>query len=81
MSGMQYTYPNEAADVTAEMLTLAEFIFDGWFADGNSIDWVDFLDRMDGRTLDDDSTLDLGPAASSPAVEKIKRHVRTYQQL
>jgi hypothetical protein len=80
-AALTYTSVFEAADVTGEILGLAERIFDGWFADGRErIDWHDFLDRLDGATLDDESTLDLGTDLSSPAIVKIKAHVREYRR-
>lgn len=74
----KWTPIKEAADVTPEILSAAESIFDGWFADEARINWVDFLDRLDGIPLTDNSLLDLGDSAVSPAIMAIKRHVKAY---
>lgn len=81
MTTTNYTSIYDAADATAEILGIAESIFDGWFADGNEVDWQDFLDRLDGCTLADESTLDMGSDLSSPAINKVKRHITQYRQL
>lgn len=81
MSTMNYTTVFDAADVTTEILEIAESIYDGWYADGHTIDWLDFLDRLDGSTLADESTLDLGSDLSSPAAVKIRRHIQAYRKL
>lgn len=59
-----------ASDVTEEVLTDAELVFDGWYADADRIDWDDFIDRMTGHGRYDIEDM------ASPAVAKIQRHVR-----
>jgi hypothetical protein len=78
---VRYTTVHEAADVTPEILSAAESIYDGWFADGHPIDWPDFLDRLEGAPLEDESTLDLGDSLTSPAISKIRRHILKYREL
>lgn len=81
MTGTRYTAIYEAADVTAEIFEAAESVFDGWYADVPRIDWNDFLDRLDGMSLEDGSTLDLGENMMSPAIKAIKTHIRRYRTL
>ncbi len=77
----QWTTVTEADQVTDEILTLAEGIYDGWYADAARIDWVDFIDRMEGRRLDDNTKLDLGGDMASPAIRRIKKHINDYRKL
>jgi hypothetical protein len=76
-----YTAVVKADQVTTEIFEAAESIFDGWYADVPRIDWDDFLDRLDGMSLEDGSTLDLGEDMMSPAIKTIKTHIRRYRQL
>jgi hypothetical protein len=69
-----------ADDVTEEILEAAESIHDGWFPVGR-IDWESLLDRLDGMELDDGATLDLGEDLLSPAIRKIKAHLRAHRAL
>ncbi len=57
-----------------ELMTEAEAIVDGWYADG-TIDWEDFLYRLEER-----ADVDLGNDADSPQIRKIKAHVRKYRK-
>jgi len=61
-----------ALDVTAECLTAAEEVFEGWFDDDEPIDWHAFADRLDeyGWSLKD---------IDCPALSKIQRHVRLFK--
>ncbi|GGM27585.1 hypothetical protein GCM10011608_10500 [Micromonospora sonchi] len=77
----KWTTVTEADQVTEEILNIAESIFDGWYADSSRIDWDDFLERMEKIPLDDDTTLDLGSDMGSPAIKKIKAHIRNYRKL
>lgn len=72
----------EAAHVTQEVLDAAEEIYDGWFADASSIDWDDLLDRLEGTHLDEHEgrKIDLGPQNDSPAIRRIKRHIRAIRR-
>lgn len=64
----------EAKDVTEEDLQEVEDITDGWYAD-TRIDWDDVWDRMERG-----SDLDLGPQLDSPAMRKMKAHVRKLRR-
>lgn len=75
-----HTTITEAADITDEILTAAEEISNGWYED-RRIDWDDFIDRLDGMELEDGTRLDLGTNMLSPAIEKIKAHIRKYRRL
>lgn len=62
----------ELVDVTQECLTLAEYVYDDWYANSDKIDWWDFFDRLDllgycAKNMD------------SPAVKKIQRHIRAIR--
>jgi hypothetical protein len=76
-----YTTVITAEQVTDEILTAAENIYDGWWANEDRIDWQDFIDRLDGSPLDDGTSLDLGDDMTSPAIRKIKAHVNAYRKL
>lgn len=71
----------EANDVTENVLESAEKVYDGWFADADRIDWDDFIFRLENRGLEDGTELDFGDSILTPAIEKIKRHIRTYRRL
>lgn len=70
------TYTTE---ITPEVLTAAESIYDGWFADAAQIDWENFLDRLDGIELDDGTRLDLGNDLLAPPIKAIKAHIKRYR--
>jgi hypothetical protein len=71
----------KAEEVTPDILEAAESIFDGWYADEARIDWTDLLDRLEGAEyVDLGGRLDLGDSMSSPAVLKIKAHIRAYRE-
>ena len=78
MSERTYTRIIEAADVTDEVLSVAEDA-EGWFVD-QPIDWEDFLDRMDGHELADGTLIDMGESIDSPAIRKIKKHISNYRK-
>jgi len=67
-------------EVTQEILEVAEEIYDGWFSDGERIDWEYFFDRIEGTFLNDDTRLSLGNEYGLPSQEKIKRHIREYRK-
>lgn len=77
---MSYTRVHEAADVTDEIIELAQGINDGWY-DDRKIDWTDFLDRIDGKRLEDGSKIDLSEDLGCPAIKKIKAEIRAYRKL
>lgn len=68
----------EAEDVTKEVLDAAESV-EEWFAD-ESIDWEDFLDRMERIKLSDGSKIDMGESLDSPAIRQIKKHIRNIRK-
>lgn len=76
----KYTQVISREQVTDEVLEAAIEVYIGWFQDQQKIDWSDFIDRLDGVTLDDGTTLDLGESLTSPAVTAIKEHVRRYRK-
>lgn len=76
-----HTAIREAADVTDEIIGMAQEIYAGWFGDGQRIDWHDFFDRLDGAELADGSRLDLGDTMDSPAIKKIQREIRAFSKL
>lgn len=71
--------PVSAADVTDELVSMAIEIVDGWYQ-GNTVDWEDVLDRLDGQTLEDGRTIDFGNSTVTPAVGALKRRVRKATQ-
>jgi hypothetical protein len=73
-----YYSPVSADEVTDEILTMVTETVDGWYQDGR-IDWQDVWDRVDGSTLDDGRTVDFGDSLDSPAIRKIKKHVRDHR--
>jgi hypothetical protein len=77
----RYTAVRAVNEVTEEILKFTRDIYDGWFAIADRIDWVDFLDRLDGSELADGSKIDLGDDMLSPAIRRIKRHVNYYRKL
>ncbi|MFE9412276.1 hypothetical protein ACFYN0_26310 [Streptomyces sp. NPDC006704] len=71
--------PRTADDVTEELVgTAASTVLSNFpdFPDGPPVDWEDVFDRVDGRTLDDGRTIDLGSDLNSPALKALKRRVR-----
>jgi hypothetical protein len=80
MTGTRYTAVRTANDVTTEILNAAESIFDVWYAHKPRINWVYFLERLDGIPLKDGSTLNLGKDLASPAIEVIEAHIRRYRR-
>jgi hypothetical protein len=74
-----YTPVVQASQVTEEILQLIYDIVDGWYPTGR-IDWKDLLDRVDGAELEDGTVLGLGDDMLSPAIVKIKKHVRGYRR-
>ena len=69
-----------ADHATPEVLEIAESVYDGWFAD-SAIDWDDFIERMEGMPLADGRALDFGSSMLSPAIVKIRKHIRAYSKL
>lgn len=70
---------SQAGEVDEEILELATSIHDSFYSQGE-IDWHDFLDRMDGTVLKDGKALDLDGNLNSPAIVKIKTHVRLLRK-
>lgn len=52
----------------------AESVYDGWYAD-RSIDWDDFLGRVESQT-----GVDLGNDLLSPQIKAIKKHIAWYRR-
>lgn len=70
---------HSAEDVTDDVLTDAENVFDGWYADARRIDWDEFIDRLVAmQSYRPDGSYDI-EEMSSPAVRKIQRHVRSLR--
>ena len=63
-----------AADVTDEIVDLAETYAEGFSPDGR-VDWEGVIDRMDGAELRDGTVIAFGPEYDTPAMRKIKREV------
>lgn len=64
----------EIADVTPACLSAAEDIYEGFYDnDGEPIDWVSFLDRLEAWGY-------CANELDSPAVRKIQRHIRKLRQ-
>lgn len=64
------------SDIPPEVLEAAESVFDGWYADGERVDWHDFVDRVEQM-----SGVDLGSDMLSPTIKGIKAHIREYRKL
>ena len=78
--GKRYAFPVDAADVTAQMLDLAEQVHGDWFDNDESIDWDDFLDRMATYSLLDDEQPWEFDETDNAAVRKIQRHIRALRR-
>lgn len=74
----QYTTIIEVSDVTEEVLDAADYA-EEWFVD-EPIDWEDFLKYMESRQLSDGTWIDMGNSMDSPAIRKIKRHIRDLRR-
>lgn len=59
-----------------ELLSAAESVFDGWYAESSRIDWEDFIDRVEIY-----AGIDMGSDMMSPAIQAIQRHIRVYRKL
>jgi hypothetical protein len=59
----------------SEIMDAAESIHDGWYAD-SSIDWEDFIDRLEAST-----EFDFGNDIDSPLIRRVKAHVRKYRRI
>lgn len=64
----------EREDLTEDVLRLAEDISDGFYPDGEPIDWYNFIDRMEM------SGYDFGSSMESPAIKGLKAHVRKFRK-
>lgn len=80
MTDETYTRMVEASEVTDEVLEYAVEEADSRYPSPERIDWEDVLDRLDGTRLNDDTRLDLGNSYDSPAIRKIKKHVRDVRR-
>jgi hypothetical protein len=78
--GVTYVSPETAADVTDEMLEMAEDISESWFGDEERIDWEEFIDRLCSQGyLKDGTKLDF-EEYDNAAINKIKKHIREYRR-
>ena len=68
---MEPTEISEVAEVTPEVLGLAEDAEDGWYP--GQMDWDSFWDRLEDYGV---SILD----PDSPAARKIQRHIREIRK-
>jgi hypothetical protein len=72
-----WTLAHAAADVTDEMLDLAETYADTDVDDRGRIDWEAVFDRrLEGAHLSDNRRLTLGGEYDTPAQRKIQREIR-----
>jgi hypothetical protein len=69
-----------AEDVTDEVLEIVQGIVEGWYDEGR-IDWEDVWDRVEKSVLDDGRGIDMGSDLGSPAILKIKKHIRKWRAL
>jgi hypothetical protein len=53
-----------------------ESVHSGWFTGPDPIDWEDFIDRLDGRRMENGSLIDMGGQLDSAAIRRIKAIVR-----
>jgi hypothetical protein len=60
----------------ADVLIVAESIYDGWYAESGRVEWDDFLDRLEIY-----ADIDLGSDMMSPGIKLIKRHIANYRKL
>lgn len=81
MTSDNWVTVTEADEVTDEILEAAQEVYNGWFAKGSRINWVDFLDRLDGIPLEGGGKLNLAGSLVSPAIKRIQAHIREYAKL
>ncbi|NUT90899.1 MAG: hypothetical protein HOY78_02600 [Saccharothrix sp.] len=74
-----YTTVTSADDVPQELLDHAVESADSRFGDG-PIDWNLLIDRLDGWEFPDGLLADFGDDMDSPAIRKIKAHVRKVRR-
>lgn len=68
-----------AEDVTEALLGYAVELTDSRYGDGR-IDWQDAISRLEGFEMPDGLLADFGTDMGSPAIEKIKKHVRKVRK-
>lgn len=71
----QYTSIRTEEDVTQEIIDLLRSVVSAHYPEGR-IDWPDVWDRMDGRTLNDGTALDMGDELDTPAIKSLKKVAR-----
>lgn len=72
-------YLHDARDVSEDVLTQAEKVFEDWFDNDEPIDWETFIDRLaDPKGYGNAGKFDF-KHYDSPAIRKIQRHVRKYR--
>lgn len=67
-----------ADDVTQEILDAAESVEEHFT--GEPINWEDFLNRIERIELSDGSKIDMGESLDSPAIRKVKKHIRQIRR-
>jgi hypothetical protein len=78
--GVTYVSPETAADVTDEILSLAEDTAESWFSNEERIDWEEFIDRLCNEGYLKDGTRLEFEEYDNAAINKIKKHVREYRR-
>jgi hypothetical protein len=59
-----------------EINTVAEEIYDGWYAEEGRVDWQDFIDRLEKYT-----DVDFGNDMTSDLIKAVQKHIRAYRKL
>jgi hypothetical protein len=77
---LSYTLIWSEDDVSEEILGLSEKCSDLWFSDVTRIRWKLFWDLLEGWPLNDKTYLDMGAELGTPAMKKIKKHIRAYRK-
>lgn len=75
MSDDKWTRVSLRDDITEEIREITRSVVDGWYAEGR-VDWGDVWDRVDGRTLDDGTRIDMGEGTGTEAFKELKNMVR-----
>ena len=67
----EYKTLSTPADITEEVITAIETIFDGYYADAPRVDWFNFLDRVESLAM-----VDFGSDMDSPVIKQVKKIVK-----
>ena len=79
MTDLTYIDVIAADDVTPEILEIVDSIVSGWFNYDGPVDWDNFWDRLEGYDVGG-KMINLGDSLNSPAMRKIKTHVRIIRK-